>query len=239
MLTEVKQVKSVFDNGFQNTAAIIVAGGSSSRMNGLNKLFCEIRGIPVIARTLIAYQSCGSVGSITVAARECDIPDIQKLCARYEITKLTDIVAGGTTRTQSVRNAVKAAGNAYEYLAIADGARPLIKPDTIDKVIDEAMRCGAAACAVRVTDTIKISDGNGFIESTPARDTLWAAQTPQVFRTDLYTAALASDCENYTDDCALMEANGTKVKLVEGDYDNIKITTQTDLAIAEALLEGM
>jgi len=219
-----------------NTAAIIVAGGSSQRMRGINKLLYPILDIPVIARTLLAYENCSSVGGIYIACREADIADIQRICDQYGIIKLKAIVQGGDTRAKSVKNAFDAIDSAFDYVAIADGARPLTTPEIIDSVLDEAMRCGAAVCAVPVTDTVKVSDDKGYIESTPDRSRLWAAQTPQIFKRSIYADALKSGGD-FTDDCALVESVGVKVKIVEGSPSNIKITVPTDIAIAEALIK--
>ncbi len=218
------------------TAAIIVAGGSSQRMKGINKLLHPILGIPVIARTLMAYENCTSIGGIYIACRKEDMSDIQSICDRYGIIKLKAIVEGGATRSQSVKNAFDAVDRNFEQVAIADGARPLITPLLIDKVLEEAMRCGAALCALPVTDTIKIADDDRFICSTPERSKLWAAQTPQIFKRELYAAALEKGGD-FTDDCALVESVGAKVKIVEGDPNNIKITHPIDIIIAEALIK--
>ncbi len=235
LITETLQYVEI-DQSNSNTAAIIVAGGSSQRMKGINKLLYPILDIPVIARTLMAYENCASIGGIYVACRESDIADIQNICDKYGIVKLKAIVKGGDTRAQSVKNAFDAIDPIFSYVAIADGARPLTTPEIIDRVLDEAMRCGAALCAVPVTDTVKVADGNRFIESTPDRSRLWAAQTPQIFNREIYANALSFGGD-FTDDCALVEAAGTKVKIVEGSPTNIKITVPTDIIIAEALIK--
>lgn len=235
LITETLQYVEI-DQSSSNTAAIIVAGGSSQRMKGINKLLCPILDIPVIARTLIAYENCASVGGIYISCREGDIADIQSICDRYGIVKLKAIVKGGDTRAKSVKNAFEAVDPSFSYVAIADGARPLTTPEIIDRVLDEAMRCGAALCAVPVTDTVKMADDTKFIESTPDRSRLWAAQTPQIFDRNIYANALSLGGD-YTDDCALVEAAGTKVKIVEGSPTNIKITVPTDIIIAEALIK--
>ncbi len=236
MKTEVLKLQDSSAALFANTSAIIVAGGSSSRMGGQNKLLLDICGIPVIARSLIAYQSCSSVGEIIIAARECDIPDFEKICNRYAITKLKAIVQGGATRAQSVRNAVEASSQRFAYLAIADAARPLTTPNLIDRVLEQAMRHRAALCAVPVVDTIKITDADGFIVSTPERSSLFAAQTPQIFEAVLYKDALSKANGDFTDDCGLVESVGVRVKIAEGDPKNIKITLPGDIAVAEAIL---
>lgn len=221
---------------FANTSAIIVAGGSSSRMGGQNKLLCEILGVPVIARALLAYEGCASVGEIVIAARQCDIADFESICDKYGISKLAAIVEGGATRAQSVRNAVGAASKRFSYLAIADAARPLTTPELIDRVLEQAMRYRAAICAVPVVDTIKIADSDGYIAATPERSALYAAQTPQIFESKLYRDALEQESGDFTDDCGLVESCGIKVKIAQGDAKNIKITLPSDIAVAEALI---
>ena len=219
-----------------SVTAIIVAGGSASRMKGIDKLFADLAGKPVLAHALLAYQNCRSINKIIVAARPDVVADVQKLCEQYGISKLAAVVEGGATRSESVKNAVDAVDSDCDYIAIADGARPLTALQDIEATVEAAVRFGAAACAVRVTDTIKVTDSDNFIQSTPDRSSLWAAQTPQIFRTDRYKQALASHFGEFTDDCAMMEADGVRVKLVEGSYTNIKITTPTDLIVAQAFL---
>lgn len=235
-----KEYSFTANNPAASVTAIIVAGGSSARMKGIDKLFAELMGKPVLAHTLLAYQGCPSVSKIVVAARPDAIADVQKLCRQYEISKVTAVVEGGATRAESVKNAVEAVDDDCAYLAIADGARPLTSKHDIEATLEAAVRFGAAACAVKVTDTIKVTDTDNFIKGTPDRSSLWAAQTPQIFRADRYKQALSAHFGEFTDDCAIMEADGVKVKLVEGSYTNIKITTPTDLIIAQAFLtEGI
>ena len=214
--------------------AIIVAAGQSSRMGGVDKLFAPLGDKPVIAHTLLAYQACSAIDGIVVAARADRIPDVQQLCDQYEITQLRAIVAGGATRGESVRAAVEAAGNDGRYFAIADGARPLTTAEDIENTLEGAMRFGAAICAVPVTDTIKTVGEHLRITGTPDRATLWAAQTPQVFPAAAYRQALALP-DDYTDDSARMEAFGISVAVVQGHYENIKVTTPIDLVVAEAI----
>ena len=219
----------------QTCTALIVAAGHSTRMGGVDKLFATLGDKPVLAHTLLAYQNCAVIDGIVVAAREDAIPDVQKLSDAYGITKLRAIVAGGATRDESVRAAVEAAGTDCRYFAIADGARPLTTAEEIENTLEGAMRWGAAISAVPVTDTIKTVDGQRRITGTPDRSTLWAAQTPQVFPAEAYRQSLSDPDGSYTDDSARMEKMGVSVAVVEGRYDNIKITTPTDLVMAEAI----
>ena len=222
-------------------AAIVVAAGNSTRM-GVPKQLSPLRGIPVIGRTLLALEESRMVDEIIVVTREEDMLQVYDICKAYTITKATKILKGGATRQESVARGVRVAKEDTAYFAIHDGARPLVTPAVINRVIEAAISCGAAAAAVRVKDTIKQSDENGFIIGTPDRQRLWQVQTPQVFERRLYLQALQqAERENadYTDDCQLVEHVGHPVRLCEADYANIKITTPEDVAYAEGILRGM
>lgn len=219
-------------------SAIVAAGGSSQRM-GENKLLLELLGIPVLARTLLAFDDCREVDEIILVCREEDMGDYLALSEDYSIQKLKTIAVGGSTRQQSVFAGIRAASEDAAYYCIHDGARPLISRQVIEQVLDDARREGAATAAVKAKDTIKVGEPGGFISATPDRDTLYLTQTPQIFEAELYRqameAALAAG-KDYTDDCQLVEAIGRKVFLSQGDYANIKLTTPEDRVIAEALL---
>lgn len=219
-------------------SAIVVAAGNSTRMGGVNKQFLLIDGVPVLIRSLLALSSSELVDEIVIAARQEDIPRMYSMVKDYGVVKVKEIVSGGETRQKSVSNAVSACSEQCGCFAIHDGARPLVTVKEIDSTILRAFECGAASTAVRVKDTIKLADENGVILSTPDRAFLWAVQTPQVFEKELYLAALKNvqDSESFTDDCRLIEEYGHKVQLVEGSYDNIKITTPGDAALAEAIV---
>lgn len=233
--------KLSFDIIVPDTAAVIVAAGQSSRMGGTPKQLMNLAGIPVIMRTALAFERCDRIRSILLVAREEEIPLLQRLCDEYKITKLTDILPGGATRALSVQNGVARCRDC-EYVAIHDGARPLVREEIILRTIEGAERTGAAAAAVELKDTIKCVDDGGFVEETPDRAGLRAVQTPQTFRLSAYRAAVESVGEELgrmTDDCSVMEAADMPVLLVEGDYRNIKITTPEDMTIAEAFLREM
>ena len=215
--------------------ALIAAAGKSTRMNGLDKLFLPLGDKPILAHTLIVYQQCRAIGGIIVSAREDRIADVQHLCEQYGITKLRAVVVGGETRAASVESALIQVGECDRFLAIADGDRPLTTVREIEDTLEEAMRFGAAISAVPVHDTIKRIDPCGKIVETPDRSSLWAAQTPQVFETKIYRNAVAQNNDMVTDDSALVEASGTSVHVVRGSEENIKITTPTDLVLAEAI----
>ena len=218
--------------------AVIVAAGSSRRMGGENKLLLEIDGIPVLARTLSAFQKCAAIRDIVLVCREQDIMPYTELAKAFSIDKLCTVTRGGETRTESVLAGITAAPENAVLVAVHDGARPLVSEAVITEAVTTAAEYGAAAPVVPVKDSIKrIEDGN--IAADVARNTLAAVQTLQVFRKDLLRRALTSAAErgySFTDDCAAVESLGTIVKATHGSYQNIKITTPEDILVAEALL---
>ena len=227
--------------------ALVAAAGSSSRMGGTDKLMEFLDNVPVLMRTLTALQRAAAIDEIVIAAREDALVDISTLCKTYGITKCSKVVRGGESRCHSVLLAALEASPEAKLLAVQDGARPLVTPALIDRTVEAAAKCGAAAPAVPVKDTIKqAKGGNGktvpegcMVENTPDRSTLYAVQTPQVFEADLLKAALQSALENevpVTDDCSAVERLGKVVYLIDGDEENLKITTPVDLVIAEAIL---
>ena len=222
-------------------AALVAAAGSSTRMGGgTNKLLLPLDGIPVLIRTLDALQRAERVDEIIVATREDELVEIAQLCHTYGITKCKKVVRGGESRAHSVMLAALEADKSMELLAVQDGARPLVTPELIDSVIAAATRCGAAAPAVPVKDTIKCVREDGAVAQTLDRSALRAVQTPQVFTADVLKAALQSVLEQgieVTDDCGAVERLGKVVFLTEGEETNLKITTPADLVLAEAILK--
>ena len=222
-------------------AALVAAAGSSTRMGGgTNKLLLPLDGIPVLIRTLDALQRAERVDEIIVATREDELVEIAQLCHTYGITKCKKVVRGGESRAHSVMLAALEADKSMELLAVQDGARPLVTPELIDSVIAAAARCGAAAPAVPVKDTINCVREDGAVAQTLDRSALRAVQTPQVFTADVLKAALQSVLEQgieVTDDCGAVEWLGKVVFLTEGEETNLKITTPADLVLAEAILK--
>ncbi|MCI8398776.1 MAG: 2-C-methyl-D-erythritol 4-phosphate cytidylyltransferase [Oscillibacter sp.] len=219
-------------------AVLVAAAGSSRRMGGVNKLMEPLDGVPVLVRTLSALQVAQRVDEIIVAAREEDLVEISRLCRDYGITKCAKVVRGGESRVHSVLLAALEASPETELLAVHDGARPLVTPELVDSVIAAAVRCGAAAPAVPVKDTVKTADQEGRVGETVPREHLRAVQTPQVFDADLLRAALKAALEanaEVTDDASAVERLGKAVFLVEGNEENLKITTPLDLILAEAI----
>lgn len=217
--------------------AVIVAAGSASRMGGIDKVMAELRGEPMIRRTVRAFQSCDAVKEIVIVTREDLIRPITSLCAGMD--KVKAVVAGGKSRQESVWLGLNTLSKDVKLAAIHDGARPMISEAVIDRTIRAAHSYGAAAPAVPVKDTVKVVKG-GLVLATPNRANLQAVQTPQVFDFDLLRGALKKAQEenaSLTDDCSAVERMEMSVKIVEGEEKNLKITTPMDLKIAEMLLE--
>ena len=219
-------------------SAVVVAAGRSTRMK-VPKMLLPLDGKPVIVHTLAAFQDSAVIDDIVLVTRADEVDMMRDLAVSNGIGKLTAVVPGGATRQQSVTNGVRACRADTAFFAIHDGARPLVSARCIEAVVQAAQRDGAAAAAVRVKDTVKIADENGFVRSTPDRATLWSVQTPQIFERELYLRALAQAETvglSVTDDCQLVEAIGHPVRLVESEYTNLKITTPEDIRTAEGWL---
>ena len=218
--------------------AVIVAAGTASRMGGIDKIMADLGGRPVIRRTLQPFLDCPGIREIVIVTRPDLILPIQQLCRGME--KVTAVISGGASRQESVSLGLAALSDKMKLAAVHDGARPFITWQRIDSVIRAAHAFGAAAPAIAVKDTIK-EVKQELVVSTPDRSTLRAVQTPQIFDIALLRGALrkaAADKTQVTDDCSAVENMGMSVKLVEGDEENIKITTPLDLEIAKLILEG-
>lgn len=218
-------------------SAIILAAGSASRMQGINKQLAEIDGVPVFVLSALKFNASDMVSEVIIAAPEADIPLFTQLAERFGVTKLKCVAAGGKTRALSVKNALSFVSDRCGYIAIHDGARPLIDTADIDRVLCDAKQHGAAIAAAPATDTVKVSQ-DGFICDTPDRRTLYYAQTPQAFSKALYLGCLeklGDKAEQLTDDSALIERCGGKVRLTEITTCNMKITRPDDLVAAEAI----
>lgn len=213
--------------------AVLVAAGSSTRM-GFDKLSFDLGGETVLERSVRAFDECPEVDELVIVTGASG-ENAQRAAARCK--KPVRLVRGGSTRAESARSGVAAAHG--KLVAVHDAARPFVSQSVIADTIAAAARCGAAAPAVPVKDTIKTVAEDGAVTGTPDRSTLRAVQTPQVFEADLLKAALQSALENevpVTDDCSAVERLGKVVYLIDGDEENLKITTPVDLVIAEAIL---
>lgn len=237
--TELKLEYEIVSEKNKGIPVIIVAAGNSSRMKGINKQFLEIGSVPVIAKTLLAFEKSDAVKNIILVSKEEDIFALQLIAEKYSISKLSDIVCGGKTRQESVLNGLLKLDKEDEKVLIHDGARPFISQDIIKSVVLALNDFSAVTCAVKIKDTVKEIDENGLVIKTLKRDNLISVQTPQGLNVSDYKKAIeeAGDVSAFTDDTSIMEAAGYKVKTVEGSYKNIKITTPEDIALAE-IYEG-
>ena len=231
-----KKILKRFGKGPLNTA-VIVAAGSSQRM-GQDKLKLSIGGMSVMERTLRAFESCEEIHEIIIVTREDRLQEMADLGAQCGITKLKQVILGGSTRAGSSLAGVTAASRKSTLIGIHDAARPLVTPDGISAVYQTAKKHQAAAPVLPLKDTIKeMKDGK--LVSTPPRENMAAVQTPQVFQADLIRAALSEAVQKelpITDDCSAVEAMGIPIEAVEGWEENIKITTPFDVLIAEEIL---
>ena len=221
--------------------AIIPAAGASRRMGCGNKLLMELEGVPVLGRTLLALESCPIIREIIIAASEDNIVTYAELGKALGVTKLTKVVKGGDTRQESVYKAALEAHEQAKYLAVHDGARPLVTPEVVENACKGAFLHTCAAAGVKVHDTIKRVDSTDHIAETVDRECLRAMQTPQVADKNLLLAALKSALDQgitVTDECAALELLGARPVITEGSFENIKITTPVDLQFARAVLEG-
>ncbi len=234
-------LRTVFGKGNARKfhAAVILAAGSGIRFGDKNgKHLAMVEEIPVIVRSAMAFETCPLVDEIVVVTREDDIEICRKLLSG--ITKLTTVIAGGATRQQSAKLGFDAINPKAELVSIHDAARCLVTPELVTRVTEEACLHGAAAAAEKTVDTVKRVDRNGFITETLDRDYVWMVKTPQTFLADMYRAAAymaEKDGVSATDDCALAERLGFKVKLVDCGWENIKITFPEDTRRAKMILD--
>lgn len=217
--------------------AVILGAGNGTRMGiDKSKLLLDLCGKTVIERSVEAFLNLAVIDEIIVVCRECDVEEFSRLLPDEEVS----FVVGGATRQESVRNAVETIDEC-DYIIIHDGARPLVSQNTILKTLDEAQISQAAATGVYVKDTIKVIDKDLDIVDTPERSSLISIQTPQIFDFSVYKKALEKATEqkkDFTDDCRLVENLGLQVKTVIGEYENLKITTKSDVILAEALIKA-
>ena len=219
----------------QKVGAIIVAAGSSRRMGGVDKVLALLSGQPVLAWAIDVFQRCNLIDQMVVVVSEQNLERCRQLVTEQGWSKVTEICAGGERRQDSVMAGLSQLSHC-DWVVIHDGVRPLVTGDLIEHGIEAARETGAAVAAVPVTDTIKVAGDNRLVQQTPPRRSLWAVQTPQVFRFDIITEAYHRAEDEVTDDASLVEQLGYKVKLYMGSYDNIKVTTPNDLALAELML---
>ncbi|MBD1382788.1 2-C-methyl-D-erythritol 4-phosphate cytidylyltransferase [Metabacillus arenae] len=219
---------------------VIPAAGQGKRMNaGKNKQFIELKKIPVIVHTLRVFEHDPDCNGIILVINKDDKPEFIKLIDTYRMKKKVQLIQGGAERQHSVYNGLKSA-KGEEIVLIHDGARPFVKQERIQELVQAAYEHGAATVAVPVKDTIK-RVYEYEVSETVERSSLWAIQTPQAFRLSLILHAHRKAAEESflgTDDCSLVERLNEKVKIITGDYTNIKLTTPDDLLIAKAIMES-
>lgn len=232
-------LKKVFQKKTTSCAAVIVAAGTSSRMKGTDKILFSLGAEPLIAHTIRVFQESAVIKEIIVVTRHELISEIEEICSDCDFNKVIDVVAGGDSRVKSVMNGLDRVSKNIPFVAIHDGARPFVTDEIISTTVSCAMKYHAAAPAVPVKDTIKIAHDH-IVTHTPNRSSLFAVQTPQIFDFDLLRGALSKALEDgtpITDDCSAVEAIGMSVYLTEGSDKNIKVTTPTDLILAQAIWE--
>ena len=214
---------------------IIVAAGSGERLGAsVPKAFIALSGATLIERSTAVFSSLG-IGEIVIVVPAGWEERAARLTDRFEGRIIC--VAGGASRTESVRRGFTALDSGMEIVAIHDAARPLIEKRDVVRAFEAAEKFGAAALAVQIADTLKAADGEFIVRTLPRRG-IFGVQTPQIFRYDLLKRALDSTDGDFTDDCALIEAIGEKIAIVRGNRTNIKITYPEDLILAGAILKS-
>lgn len=234
-LTSTKLDYSVCKTDSGGIPVIIVAAGSSTRMEGADKQLITIAGIPVIARALMNFERSPLISRIILVTREQSIKEMQLIAEKYLITKISDIVKGGDTRGQSVLCGIERLSADENKALISDGARIFVTERMIEDCV-AALKChDGCLTAVKVHDTVK-SVFEGKVNKTVDRNGLYLAQTPQGITVSLYKKAIENaDISSFTDDASVLESIGADVVVVEGDRRNIKITTPDDIALAKML----
>jgi len=226
-------------------AVIIAAAGNSTRMGeGIDKQFVLIGGRPLLWHSIQLFNSLPGLSRLLVTVSQSNEKRVSSLLRETVRNVPWQIVRGGSERQHSVRNALCLVDEASDLVLVHDGARPFVTMETVLQSIAAAAEHGAAVVAVPVKDTIKISDENGYAAVTPDRTSLWQIQTPQAFRYDLvlraYTRLMESESfqKGVTDDAMVVETmTEEKVKLIQGDYTNIKVTTPMDVKLAEVIYD--
>ena len=218
----------------KKVAAIIVAGGSSTRMGGTDKLTLDLCGRTVLSRTLQAFEDCGSIDHVILVASKARASEYAAIISREGFSKVKKVCTGGKRRQDSVAAGLSALGGC-DYVIVHDAARPFVTQEMMEAAIGAVAETGVAIAAVPVIDTIKMAHDDGTVASTIPRHKLWAVQTPQIFDTELLKKAHATITDDVTDDASMAERLGSRVKLFTGSHDNIKITMPTDISVAAAL----
>lgn len=217
--------------------AVIVAAGRSTRMGGIDKTFASILGLPLVAHTIDRFESSPQVDQVVLVLAEASLDQGRQLVQGRGYRKVAHVCAGGQRRQDSVRNGLELL-TPCDWVMVHDGARPCLNEAMLQRGLDAAAEFGSAVAGVPVKDTIKLVSPDQMVNDTPDRSLLWAAQTPQVFRYSLLLEAHRTCAVDVTDDAAMVEALGHPVKMFQGSYENIKVTTADDLVIAAAFLQA-
>jgi len=220
--------------------AVVLGAGSSARMGGADKMLANLEGETVIVWSLRAFEACQGIRAVVVTISEDNEPNIREAVAQAGLTKVRAFVRGGASRAESVLHGLRALDSEPpDYVAVHDGARPLVMPTMIEEGLRMARVYGAAVSAVPATDTLKIVDRERLVVRTPLRSSVWHAQTPQFARfSDLLGAheRQTAMLDLYTDDVSVLEAEGLPVRVFEGSRENLKITTPDDLDAAARII---
>lgn len=221
------------------TTAIVLAAGKSERMGGgVDKAFLSLVNKPVVAWSLIAFERAPEIDRIVLVVRKDQLLASKAVVKMFGISKIAQIVAGGTRRQDSVAAGLAACDIDTRHVVIHDAARPLVTPDLIGEVVKAVKRVSAVAVGRPVTDTIKLCEKGQTVTKTVPREKLWAVQTPQAFQVkELRAAYAALGKKDVTDDCMALELNGATVRILPWLKPNFKITTVEDLQLAAALLK--
>ncbi|WGV60332.1 2-C-methyl-D-erythritol 4-phosphate cytidylyltransferase [Brevibacillus brevis] len=221
-----------------STGVVIVAAGSGKRMGGQrNKLWLPLAGEPILAHTVRLFATHPDINEVVLVVSEADHAEVMTLISAEKLTVV--VTMGGAERQDSVRNGLASLSANCDYVLVHDAARPFVTRKQISDMIKQVQQDQATIMAVPVKDTIKVVGANGLVESTPARESLWAVQTPQAFRMSLLREAHQAAGEAGklgTDDAMLVEWLGHPVSIMQGSYENIKITTPDDLWFGEEIL---
>ena len=214
-----------------------MAAGKSSRMGGLDKIFAPVLGQPLIAYSLAQFETFAPVTQVTLVLDEGSLERGEALVHQAGYRKVAQVCRGGARRQDSVRSGLESLGPC-ELVVIHDGARPCLDHSMLNRGLAAVQEWGAAVAGVPVKDTIKVTSSQELVLDTPARETLWVAQTPQIFRYPLLWDAHQRCQGAFTDDAAMVESLGHPVKMFLGSYENLKVTTPEDLAVAEVFLKA-
>lgn len=206
-------------------------------MGGVDKIFASLWGKPLLAHSVDVFQGCPAIDQVVIVLSQDKVEAGRRLVREYNWSKVIEVCPGGVRRQDSVREGLKRLSGC-QWVVIHDGARPCLGVDLIERGLEQARESGAAIAAIPVKDTIKVVSPDAFVEETPLRHSLWAVQTPQVFRFDIIDEAHRKAQGEVTDDATLVEQLGYRVKVYPGSDTNIKVTSPEDLALAEAILKS-